>query len=78
MLFPIYIVCALLFWVLLIWGLDHPKGLGWASLIAFIIYLIGIVVLVFICSSERKKKEREFIKLKVAEHLARKKERKLE
>ena len=66
MLFPIYIVCAVLFFILLFWGLEEPKQVGWVSFIAFIIYLIIIVVIVYYGSAERRKIEREYIARKIA------------
>lgn len=67
MLFPIYIVCALLFWVLLIWGLSDKLTFGYVGIGLFVAYLVIIFMSIFIGSADRKKKERDFIAKKIEE-----------
>ncbi len=67
MILVIYFVCAGLFIGLLIWGLKDSTVVFWVSFIAFAIYLLIIVVMVYFGSAERQKKEREFISRKIKE-----------
>ncbi len=51
MIFPIYIVCGLLFWGLIVWGLEDAKTVGYVSLLAFVVYLCIIFIVVYIFSA---------------------------
>ena len=67
MIFPIYIVCALLFIGLLEWGLHDPKAVGWVSFGVFMGYLLTILICVYTGSANKKAKERVYIRKKIAE-----------
>jgi len=47
----IYVVCAVLFIALLLWGLKDSTVVAWVSLGAFIIYLLIILVMVYFGSA---------------------------
>ena len=78
MIFPIYIVCGLLFWGLIEWGLHDAKVVGWVSFGVFMGYLLLILVCVYNGSSTKKAKERAYIREKIAERNVHKEEERLE
>lgn len=53
MLFPAYIVSALVMWGCIAWGLESSKSLGWTNFFVFMGYLIIIITMVYFGSSER-------------------------
>ena len=77
-LFPLYIVCGLLMWGFLTWGLDYPRSYAWVSFGCFMLYLVLIIILVFFGSSERGKKEREYIEHKIKTQKEEKEKKKAE
>ena len=75
---PVYIVCGLLMWGFLVWGLKYPDSYAWVSFGIFMLYLGIIVIAVYIGSAERARKAREFINLKIIEQQEAKERKKAE
>ena len=78
MLFPIYIICGLLMWGFIEWGLRSPKSWGWTNFGLFCFYVLFIFTMVYVFGADRRKREREFISSKFQDNMLKKEKRRLE
>ena len=62
-------------WVLLDWGFDDPSTYGWVSFGVFILYVNLVLLIVYIFSADRGKRERDFIRMKYEENKVKKSKR---